>query len=329
MKIITLLNEGYSLRYVADKVKVNPTTCLRIQRRFRETGQLKRRPGSSGVRKTVPREDRTLKRLAKQNRKLPYRKLALLWSAQCQKQFSHETVRSRFSEMGLKRKKPQRKPLLTKRHKESRLQFAREHSHRTGKYWERVVFSDEKKFNVNSNDSGLYISMEKGEENLDECTIETKKFPDSVMMWGCCSGRGPGRLHIVQGTLNQQGYINILKGPLMETVREQFPNEKYIFQHDNASCHTAKSVVTFLRENDIETLSWPPNSPDLNPLENIWGIMISKLRYVHFTNRQELIAACNEIWYQNISREVFRDVILSMPKRIDAVLKAHGGRTKY
>lgn len=269
MKIVTLLDEGYTLREVASNVGVNATTCMPIKRRFQETGRLKKRVGSSGIRKTTKRQDRALKRIAKQNRKLPFRKLAGLWSAQCNKQISHETVRVRFGELGLKRRKPKRKPLLTTRHKHLRLQFARAHADWTFENWSRVIFSDEKKFNVTSNDSGLFISMEKGEENLPECITETKKFSDSAMLWGCCSARGPGRLHIVENTLNQHGYLEILRGPLILTSQDQFRNENFIFQQDNASCHKARSITTFLRENHITTLNWPPNSPDLNPIENI------------------------------------------------------------
>ena len=88
------------------------------------------------------------------------------------------------------------------------------------------------------------------------------------MFWGCISKLGKGPLLVVDGTMNAQKYIVILKSELIPEVtfvKEEFGVEVRLMQ-DNAPCHTAKAVCEFLEENDIDFIKWLPYSPDLNPI---------------------------------------------------------------
>ena len=111
-----------------------------------------------------------------------------------------------------------------------------------------------------------------------------------------------------------------------------YPSSDGYFQQDNAPCHKARIISNWFLENDNEftILKWPPQSPDLNPIEHLWDVVERELRAldVHPTNLHQLQDAILSIW-ANISKECFQHLVESMPRRIKAVLKAKGGQTQY
>ncbi len=100
------------------------------------------------------------------------------------------------------------------------------------------------------------------------------------------------------------------------------------FQQDNAPCHKAQIISDWFLEHDNEftLLKWPPQSPDLNPIEHLWDVVEREIRImdVQPTNLQQLRDAIMSIWTK-ISEECFRNLVESMPRRIKAVLKAKMG----
>jgi len=98
-----------------------------------------------------------------------------------------------------------------------------------------------------------------------------------------------------------------------------YPSSDGYIQQDNAPCHKARIISNWFIEHDNEftVLKWPPQSPDLNPIEHLWDVV-----------EQELCALDVPIW-ANISKECFQLLVESMPHRIKTVLKAKGGQTDY
>ncbi|QRW16926.1 DDE superfamily endonuclease [Rhizoctonia solani] len=106
--------------------------------------------------------------------------------------------------------------------------------------------------------------------------------------------------------------------------------EKVIFMQDNASSHKAHIVQDWCQENGLEVFEWPANSPDLNPIENLWD-QIKRELYSYETPASgmlELWERVQEIW-DKVSAQKCQDLIECMPRRIQACIKAKGGPTKY
>jgi hypothetical protein len=82
----------------------------------------------------------------------------------------------------------------------------------------------------------------------------------------------------VVGNLNSEKYINILDDNLWPVIAQHFPTSPYIFQEDNAPCHVSRRTNQWKTENDIPTLEWPPQSPDLNIIENVWKVIKTKIQ---------------------------------------------------
>lgn len=131
--------------------------------------------------------------------------------------------------------------------------------------------------------------------------------------------------------MRQDQYIEVLMGRLIPQTQEWYPNGDFVFMHDSAPCHKAKKVTKFLKDNNISVLDWPGNSPDLNPIENVWASLkneIAKEKVI--TNKQELIEKIIKAWHNTPHLvEISKSCIKSMPRRLKNVIAQKGGFTKY
>ncbi len=115
---------------------------------------------------------------------------------------------------------------------------------------------------------------------------------------------------------------------MLPSADQFFKDADFIFQQDLAPAHTAKGTKSWFNYHGVTVLDWPANSPDLNPIENLWGIVKRKMRDTRPNNPDDLKSALKATW-ASITHEQCHRLIASMPRRIDAVIRAKGGPTKY
>lgn len=117
---------------------------------------------------------------------------------------------------------------------------------------------------------------------------------------------------------------------MLPQFREWFPGNDGIFMQDGAPCHTARVVKRYLADTNVALLEWPGNSPDLNPIENLWAIIKRRLAANTITTKQQMIAEVIRIWHhdQDITG-MLHALVDSMPRRIANVIQAKGGHTNY
>uniref|UniRef100_A0AAR2JPU3 Tc1-like transposase DDE domain-containing protein n=1 Tax=Pygocentrus nattereri TaxID=42514 RepID=A0AAR2JPU3_PYGNA len=124
--------------------------------------------------------------------------------------------------------------------------------------------------------------------------------------------------------MNSELYQRILKENVRTSVHElNLKRRNFIFQHDNDPKHASKSTKEWLHRNKIKTLEWPSQSPDLNPIEHLWGDLKRAVHRRCPHNLSDLERFCKEEW-ANIATSRCATLIGSYPKRLSAVIK-----TKY
>ncbi|MBN3289611.1 TCB1 transposase, partial [Polypterus senegalus] len=127
--------------------------------------------------------------------------------------------------------------------------------------------------------------------------IPTVKYSGgSVMVWGCFAASGPGRLAVIDGTMNSTVYQKIPKENVRPSVRQLKLKRSWVLQQDNGPKHTSKSTSEWLKKNKMKTLEWPSQSPDLNPIEMLWHDLKKAVHARKPSNKAELQQFCKDEW---------------------------------
>ena len=189
----------------------------------------------------------------------------------------------------------------------------------------QVQFTDEAHFEVQGQRS-QFVRRSKGEPLRPGHINQRPKHPDKVMFWGMFGFDGPGPLEQVTGMMNSDQYIGVLQ----RNVIPEHMRTAFTFQQDLAPCHTSKKVQQFMKTKKLKVLKWPGNSPDLNPIENLWAIIKKRLRKLDCSTKPKLISAVFQVWNADAElRNMCKKLVESMPNRVQEVIKCRGGHTKY
>ena len=127
---------------------------------------------------------------------------------------------------------------------------------------------------------------------------------------------------------NAAVYQDILEYFMVPAADQLFGDNEFIFQQDLAPPHSAKCTQAWCENCHIHVLDWPANSPHLNHIENLWGIVKKKL-HKHQPNTCEQLKDAIKTCWNEVTPHECQQLIHSMPRRIEAVIKARGDATKY
>jgi hypothetical protein len=168
-------------------------------------------------------------------------------------------------------------------------------------------------------------------ESIDHHTRHRIIFAPSCHIFACFCARGPGLIEIYEGKLDGKALCELLKKTVLQTAKTYFDvsrAEDWWFQHDNSPPFKSDIVQHWIHNHGIHLLQFPPNSPDLNPIENIWPVVDKLIDEMHPTTPRAVAEAFKACW-QRIPLEIWNDYAQSMPARIQAVIDANGDATSY
>jgi transposase len=328
--VISLLEQGYSVRDIEKRTGLGKSTVGRIKKGM----DTDKENNLGGHPSKLSARDKTSILRQIQSGKLDTAVQATHFINSTLPHPVHpQTVRRALQESGLQSATKKKVPMLKKTHRQRRLEFAQQHENWTVDDWKRVLWSDETKINRIGSDGKVYVWKKRGESISDRTTLPTVKHGggNNLMVWGCMGWNGVGMLIEVEGKMDADQYCQILSDGMVESFEklEMEEGDRY-FQQDNDPKHTSRKATQWFEDNNIEVLPWPAQSPDLNPIEHLWEHVKRQLRKYETSPK-----GAHELWsrlvdeWNEIPPEVCQNLIESMPRRIQAVIKARGGHTKY
>lgn len=237
------------------------------------------------------------------------------------------TIRRRLKSAGLQHRIPAKKPILNDRHKRLRLNFANNYINYD---FEKVIFVDEKVFSTNEQGR---VSLWRFENTRYEepNILQTQQSGRLTLgFWGWMSSSGPGELIEIPTRMNAVNYKEILKDVLMPTAKTVFGDEVITLIQDNSSVHNSRIVQTWINEqDDLELIKLPPKSPDMNPIENLWGVMVQNWNPTDVRNIQNLKQYVFQLWDYYRGQNFCENCVRSMPDRLQSVIDARGSYTRF
>lgn len=324
---------GGSFSEIGRQFGLTESTVRYIIKRYNETGS----PLPTqrlGKRKKIT--DTQKNRIMTAIRRNPTETYTDQWKAMKEKGLDvcKETFVKCVKEMGFKQYAITEVPSLSPAQVKKRYSWCKERLNWTPQQWEEVVWSDESMFRLGKGAQGVNVIRFPGEGMQERHKIGVLKFGQgSIMMWGCFHAKALGPLVIMRGTIDQDKYVTLLSNYTIPWLKEQHDlyGTDFIYQEDGAPIHTGGYARWYKSKTVIRSFDfWPPNSPDLNPIEHIWGYLKLRVnrRAIGVSNLDQFESIIRDEW-SKISNSYLEALVASMPDRCAAVFKAKGGNTRY
>ena len=323
MLIVIMHLLGFGMALIHEWSGHNQKTIDRWIKRFETTGDVQDEERSGRPHITNPTTDAAIVSVAEEEKFITPRVIR----TKVKVNVSNRTVRRILNEAGLFGRVARFSWPLTQDHINKRLSFARTYGKWNKSQWHTTLFCDECHVWLD-NPSQIWVQRPEDAAYMDEYMIHRPPNRIRVSIWAGFSASGVTCIHVIKGNLTAEKLVEILDDEVPQYCQENNEGEMMNLLQDNSPIHTAKVVRDWLATNEVGQFDFPPYSPDLNPMENIWAWLKRELDHDLYENAQELEAAILNHW-SNIDPRMLVKLAESMPARLEAVKVQRGFKTKY
>lgn len=322
--IIRLRDEGETYRSIAKIFNKTPASIFKVVKTFRNEGRVDRSYSPGRPKITTKRIDIRIKNISASNPKLSVPKILSKLALEGKTTPSLSTIRRRLYVDGKHGRDVRKIPFISQINKAKRMKFYADNVLKPESFWYKILWTDESMIRMKYNGGQMYVWRKSNEALSFKCTKPTLKSGDKgLMVWGCISAFGVGKIVVLEGKTDSQVYLNLMKNVIVPEGKRLI-GEDFILQQDNAPIHKAKIVSKYIADENINILEWPPQSPDLSPIENTWAWLKTKISESGPRNLTELKDLIIETW-QSFTPEMCRKYVLSLPRRLALMSQNNGG----
>jgi len=284
-------------------------------KKLRETGTTANRNRSGRPKKIEATNARILGQQVRRNPTRSSRKLANIMLTKGIN-VSYNTVLRYLDDHNFHKGLPRATPMLTRSHRRRRVEWAKNHINDD---WRRTLFTDETSVWLFSNTVQVWY---KGKRPF-------RRIPKSrakINAWGGFCAVGKTNLYCFREIMTGEVYVDIIRKHIPQ-IRKML-SDRWRLQQDNDPKHTSRVAKNFLQENVPAVMDWPSNSPDLNPIENLWGIVKRNVEMRRPDNIDQLEQFMKDEW-KKIPQDIIKNLIGSMERRCKLIIEADGDRIAY
>lgn len=320
--------KGLTLAKIAASLHISIATAKRWSSKLKKHELFKPKVKGGRPKKANAREMRAIKREAERNGI----RRAVDICREAQVKVSHKTASKYLKSLDVKHlTRPIELP-LSEINLQKRLNWSADHLGRDETFWKRIVWTDETMIWVmGGNQRRTSWVTKRTRYSRRNVRIRQKQGGGKVMFWGCFTAHGPGLLIPIEGNMKAKDYLKLLKDHVLPWIRrkELEIGMPLIFQQDNAPVHTAKICQEFWASNNVELLYWPPISPDLSPIENLWSILKARIcESFPIARTTEDLKRIAQMRWLEISQELCSKLALGLPKRIEECIEREGWKIR-
>ncbi|KAG2459251.1 TCB1 transposase, partial [Polypterus senegalus] len=327
-RIVSRHKSGEGYRKIFASLKVPMSTVASIIRKWKKFETTRTLPRAGRLSKLSDQGRRALVREVTKNPMVTLSELQRS-SVERGEPSRRTTISAAIHQSGLYGRVARWKPLLSKRHMAGCLEFTKRHLKDSQTMRNKILWSDETKIELFGVNARRHIWRKPGTAHHQANTIPTlKQGGGSIMLWGCFSVAGTGRLVRIKGKMTAAMYRDILDENLLQSALDLRLGQRFIFQQGNDPKHTAKISKEWLQDNSVNVLEWSSQSPDLNPIEHLWRDLKMAVHRRFPSNLMEHERCCKEEWAK-LAKDRCAKLVVSYSKRLEAVIAAKGASTKY
>lgn len=331
--ILSMVRSGLKSSKVAEILEIHKSTVSKVLKRYRERGNNENAPRKGHPKLLTVRGENALTRIVKKGRRKTLNDITAELNSDTPVKLSRRTVQRELKRLGYNRRTVAKKLGVREVNRKKRLQFCRGKLHWTAnRNWKRVIFSDEMTIVIKP-DGKVKVWRKQNEKWRGYCLGYLNQGPTrslKLMVWGTITYFGRGLLAFVDGNMNSEKYIKTLDDFLWPVIIKHFPNNDFQFMDDNCPVHRSRETEAWKQRNGIQPFFWPPQSPDLNPIENVWLVLKNHIKrnIFHIKDTEDLKRELRKAW-NKISVTYLQSLYGTLPKRCRQVLMSKGFITKY
>lgn len=329
-RVASMVEGGLSYRKVASYMGISKSSVCRIISQMRTGGTNRVTPRTGPKKKITSEQFLRCVNLFQRERNQTLSNLRAIIQRKYRVKYSRYGVHKYLKREGYKARVCRKKPFVSKSNRLRRIMFARNHKNWGFKEWSKVIWTDETTFELvrTRGKTFYYVNQSSPSDPIRRFTKQ--QGGGKIMLWGCFKGTKIGRCVILGGNMDARRYVNIISKHGMEAIDQFECGSNFIWMHDNAPAHNAKISKNAIKIFGWKLMNWPPNSPDLNPIENLWAIMKRRIYDgQYYASKDVLQDRIFQIWDDLDGDLVLENLIRSMPTRMKKVLEMNGAPIDY